>query len=108
MEDAQASDARIEDIQAHIRRSEIDVRSLKRHIRHVLAEVSQASISQVLHVCPAEQGLGSVIGYIQLAVRHGVATQQRESVRWQGLDGIWRRADAPLFYFTRERLHELG
>jgi Protein of unknown function (DUF3375) len=108
MEDAQASNARIEDIHAHIRRSEIDVRALKRHVREVLNKVTQASIAQVLAARPAEQGLGSVIGYLQLAVRHGVATHGREPVRWQGLDGIWRCADAPLYYFTRERLHELG
>lgn len=108
MEDAQASTARIEDIQAHIRRSEIDVRALKRHVRQVLGDRTQASIAQVLAAYPAEQGLGSVIGYLQLAVRHGVATQEREPVRWQGLDGIWRCADAPLYYFVRERLHEFG
>jgi Protein of unknown function (DUF3375) len=108
MQEANPGDVRIEDIQAHIQRSEIDVRRLKRHVRDLLEEVSQASISQVLDVHPADQGLGSVVGYLQLAVRHGVATTGRESLRWQGLDGVWRSASAPLYYFTRERLHELS
>jgi hypothetical protein len=107
MSDAGPSNARLEDIQSHIHRSEIDVRLLKRNIREVLDRASQASISQVLKAHPADQGLGSVIGYLQLAVRHGVGTTGREDVLWQGLDGIWRRANAPVYYFTRERLHEL-
>lgn len=107
MSDAGPGNARLEDIQSHIHRSEIDVRLLKRNIREVLERASQASISQVLEAHPADQGLGSVIGYLQLAVRHGVGTTGRENVLWQGLDGIWRRANAPVYYFTRERLHEL-
>jgi Protein of unknown function (DUF3375) len=106
MANADPSTARLEDIQSHIHRSEIDTRLLKRNIRAVLEQTSQASIAQVLQLHPADQGLGSVIGYLQLAVRHGVFTTERELVRWQGLDGMWRQAEAPVYYFTREKLRE--
>ena len=105
---ATASDWKLEDIQDMVQRSEIDMRSLRRNLRDALADQSRVSIAQVLMLFPAEQGLGTVVGYLHLAVRHAVATSERETVRWEGTDGLWRRADAPLFHFLQERVHELA
>lgn len=104
---ATGSDWKLEDIQDMVQRSEIDMRSLRRNLCAALAEHARVSIAKVLMLFPAEQGLGTVVGYLHLAVRHAVATNERETVRWEGGDGQWRRADAPLFFFLQERAHEL-
>jgi hypothetical protein len=108
MDVAPASDWKLEDIQDMVQRSEIDMRSLRKNLRAALSDRSQISIAQVLALFPAEQGLGTVVGYLHLAVRHAVNTSERETVRWEGGDGQWRRADAPLFYFLQERVHEIA
>lgn len=104
----EASDARLEDIEDLVQRSEIDMRSLRRNLAEALSEAQDyLSIGQVLDRYPAEQGLGSVVGYMQLATRYASPTDRRETVRWEGGDGVWRRADAPLFYFSKECADEL-
>ncbi|WP_247535840.1 DUF3375 domain-containing protein [Ralstonia pseudosolanacearum] len=107
MESSQSSDLRLEDIQDLVQRSEIDVRTLRKNLRAALEEISPVTIGQVLERFPAHQGLGTVVGYLHLAVRYALAAEGRESIRWEGGDGTWRRASAPLFYFVRERVHEL-
>jgi len=108
MTDVQASDARLEDIEDLVHRSEIDMRSLRRNLAEALrAAQDYLSIGQVLDRYPAAQGLGSVVGYMQLATRYASPTDQRETVRWKGGDGVWRRSDAPLFYFSKECADEL-
>lgn len=89
--------------------SEIDFRSLRRDLHDLLAQHDQLSISQVLDRRPAEQGLGSVVGYLSLATRHGVlATNEVEAVSWKGGDGQWRHARIPLVWFLKEKRHELA
>jgi len=89
--------------------SEIDFRRLKQHIRSALEERDQVSISAVLERHPAEQGLGSVVGYLALGARHGVVSAEHsETVAWEGLDGVARRARIPCVYFVRERRDELA
>ncbi|EGP47083.1 DUF3375 domain-containing protein [Achromobacter insuavis] len=108
MTEIESSDARLEDIEELVQRSEIDMRSLKRNLVVVLGLADgPVSIAHVLERFPAEQGLGSVVGYMHLATRHAEPTERRERVRWEGGDGIWRSADAPLFYFSRECIDEL-
>ncbi len=93
-----------------VRQSEIDLRSLQEHIRAVLSQVSQASIAQILEYFPAEQGLGSVVGYIALGAKHGemhTSDNLQESVTWCGADQHIRTARIPLIFFLRERMAEL-
>lgn len=90
-----------------VRQSEIDLRTLCEHVISVLERQSQASIGQLLAVFPAEQGLGSVVGYAHLGVKHGEVTNEPEIVSWEGGDGTPRRARLPTIFFTRERLREL-
>src|SRR5574340_1222944 len=54
-----------------VRRSEIDFRTLRAHIRAALARAPQVSVAELLDIYPAEQGLGSVVGYVALGARHG-------------------------------------
>ncbi|UWE15649.1 DUF3375 domain-containing protein [Herbaspirillum huttiense] len=108
MEATAMSSVRIEDIQEMVNRSEIDMRSLRRNLRAALADSAQVSIGEILGRFPAEQGLGTVVGYLHLAVRHAAPADGREIIRWEGKDETWRRATAPLFYFLRERLHEIA
>lgn len=92
-----------------VAQSEIDFRSLRRDLHELLADHAQLSISQVLDRRPAEQGLGSVVGYLSLATRHGVlAKDQHEAVSWKGGDGQWRHARIPLMWFLKEKRHEFA
>src|SRR6185437_6974080 len=49
-----------------VAQSEIDFRTLKQHLRSLLAEHAQCSVGIVLQHYPARQGLGSVVGYMAL------------------------------------------
>ena len=91
-----------------VRQSEIDFRTLKRNLLAVLADRAQASVAQVLARFPAEQGFGSVLGYVSLGVRHGEVTQALETLSWTGTDGQPRRARLPAIYFLKERADELA
>ncbi|MFC3653952.1 DUF3375 domain-containing protein [Dyella humi] len=92
-----------------VAQSEIDFRSLRRDLHELLAGHDQLSISQVLDRKPAEQGLGSVVGYLSLATRHGViASGEQEAVSWRGGDGQWRHARIPLVWFLKEKRHEFA
>ncbi|GLQ95228.1 DUF3375 domain-containing protein [Dyella acidisoli] len=92
-----------------VAQSEIDFRSLRRSLHELLAEHDQLSIAQVLDRNPAEQGLGSVVGYLSLATRHGViANNEHEAVSWKGGDGHWRHARIPLVWFLRKKRHEFA
>ncbi|HET9644234.1 MAG TPA: DUF3375 domain-containing protein [Burkholderiaceae bacterium] len=107
MRDAELSELDLETVSELVRQSEIDFRTLKRHIRTMLEKHSQASIGQVLTEYPAEQGLGSVIGYIALGARHGEITDGSEVIVWEGTDAVQRQARVPAVYFLRERYLEL-
>ena len=92
-----------------VAQSEINFRGLRRDLHNLLATHDQLSIGQVLERRPAEQGLGSVIGYLSLATRHGVvADAQHETVSWLGGDGYWRHARVPLVWFLKEKRDEFA
>ncbi len=91
-----------------VAQSEIDFRVLKANIRAVLRERSQTSIGEIMRCFPATQGLGSVVGYMALGVRHGMRGDRNETVEWEAQDEQRRRARIPAIYFLRERVHELA
>lgn len=90
-----------------VRQSEIDFRALRAHIRAALDLSPQVSVGALLAAYPAEQGLGSVVGYVALGARHGELTTGTELVSWLGADQQPRRAHVPALYFIRERYAEL-
>jgi len=107
MPEAEEADISTEAVLAMIRESEIDFRGLKGNIRAVLAGKSQASIGELLNAYPADQGFGSVVGYIALGVEFGEVADSKESVHWVGKDDVVRRARIPTIYFMQEKLGEL-
>jgi hypothetical protein len=107
MHSAEEAELDLETVSKMVRQSEIDFRTLKANVRKVLDQQQQASVSEVLALFPAEQGLGSVVGYVALGAKHGEVTQSIERVCWQGNDGVDRSARVPTVYFIREKYHEL-
>ena len=108
MADGEAAPIDLASIGDLVAQSEIDFRSLTASVRALLAEKNQASIGDVLLAYPAQQGLGSVVGLLALASRHGLATQESETVRWTGGDEQLRSARIPVIYFLKERIDELA
>lgn len=104
MADAAESDLTIDAVEALVRRSEIDFRTLRGHVDALLLETSQVSVGDLLQRFPAEQGFGSVVGYVALGARHGEVTQNLQLVHWTGKDGVDRAARVPAIYFTREKM----
>lgn len=102
MLDAEASELGLDEIEELVRQSEIDFRTLRRHLREALATTSQITVGQMLERFPAEQGFGSVVGYVALGAKHGELTKESEAVRWVGSDGKHRTARVPTIYFVRE------
>jgi hypothetical protein len=102
----------LESVSELVAQSEIDFRTLKEHVCSLLEQRDQASIGDVLEHFPAEQGLGSVVGLLALASRHGikgadVGADSVETVAWVGKDEQERRARIPKIYFLRDCLDEL-
>jgi hypothetical protein len=117
MREAQPSLLDLEAIAELVRGSEIDFRTLRQHLCELLEEHAQVSIAQVLARFPAEQGLGSVVGYVALGVKHGELTPHVETVSWrgrgrdagaQGRSETQRSARIPAIYFLKERRSELS
>lgn len=107
MQTAEPSELDLETVSELVRQSEIDFRTLRAHLRAILERQSQVTIGQVLTEFPAEQGLGSVVGYVALGAKHGEVTDSTEVVSWAGDDATQRRAKVPTIYFMRERYLEL-
>lgn len=107
MPEAEPSNIGLEMVGDLVRQSEIDFRTLKQNIRALLEQHTQASIGQLLKSFPAEQGLGSIVGYVALGAKHGEVTADVEMVEWLGDDEQVRRARVPTIYFMRERYVEL-
>lgn len=107
MAQAETSEFTMDAINKLVRQSEIDFRTLKQHVRDMLDRKSQVSVGEVLEQFPAEQGLGSVIGYVALGAKHGEVTPGTETVSWGPDENNKRRAKVPAIYFIRERRNEL-
>ncbi len=97
----------LESVSELVAQSEIDFRTLKRDVRALLERREQASIGEVLEQFPAAQGLGSIVGLLALGSRHGVTSDDVETVAWVGEDDQRRRARIPKIYFLKDRADEL-
>ncbi|MDR2731575.1 MAG: DUF3375 domain-containing protein [Treponema sp.] len=107
MRDGDSPNIDLESVGTLLAQSEIDFRSLKANVRDTLETHSQASIRDVLEQHPAAQGLGSVVGLIALGSKHGLKSENRETVSWVGNDTQQRSARIPKIFFLRERIDEL-
>jgi hypothetical protein len=90
----------LEAIAELVAQSEIDFRTLQEHIAALLAARGQVTVAELLREYPAEQGLGTVVGYLALGVRDGIVAEGADRVSWRGRDGIERAARIPRIYFV--------
>lgn len=65
-----------------IAQMEIDYQVLMENILAALQSKAPVSVADVLELFPANRGLNSVIGLLQLGLRHGVPQGVRETVHW--------------------------
>ncbi|WP_430389866.1 DUF3375 domain-containing protein [Dyella sp. 20L07] len=108
LRDADEATISLEDVQAAVAAAEIDFRVLRASVRSELMHISQITVGQLLERHPPTQGLGTVVGYISLGVKHGhVVPGHQELVSWVTGTGVNRRARIPLLYFVAERLGTL-
>lgn len=107
MRDLDASEIDVALVGELVRQSEIDFRALRANLRTLLSSEAAATISAVLERFPAEQGLGSVVGYVALGAKHGELLGGVETVTWRGRDHVVRLARVPVIRFTRECCDEL-
>ena len=90
-----------------IARSEINIRELRENVADVLSRKDQASVGEVLEAHPAKQGLGSVVGLMELALRPGIPGSGTESLKRTGLDGRERSATVNQLFFVKDKIDEL-
>lgn len=100
---AEEADISLEIVGELVAHSEIDFRCLHEHIRTLLAERNQFTVTDLLEAYPAEQGLGSIVGYLAIGARCGVLSTERERVSWIGLDERTRHATIPRIHFIKGR-----
>lgn len=93
----------LEQIRHAINESEVDFRTLHANLQDVLVKRSQVSIGQLLKLYPATQGLGTVVGYLTLAIKHGQRIPgQFDHVEWTTLRSEPRAARIPLILFNSD------
>ncbi len=105
MFNAESSEISFEMISEWVAKSEINFRLLKEHIYELLDQHRQISIKEILDFFPAEQGLGTVVGYVSLGFRYGMPSQLKQIVSWQN-DETERSAEIPCIYFLKDQQHE--
>jgi len=93
-----------EDLRSMVLRAEVDMRTIKANVHAYLTTADKASVAEFLAAYPAPQGLGTVLGYLQLAIKHGHLEGGREQLRWIGMDGMARSASSPTYVLTRESI----
>ena len=96
----QASVANLEELRALARETEIDFDELTRNINDLLGEVRSCTVGDVLARHPATQGVGSVIGLLQIAAEQGTVGEEPEVLAWRGADGVARAALVAAHRFT--------
>ena len=64
-------------------------------------------MGEVLEAHPARQGLGSVVGLMELALRYGVQGAGTEKLKWTGLDGRERSATVNQLFFVKDKIDDL-
>ena len=102
MKEAPPSSISLQAIADLVRNSEIDFGLLRQNVKVALEHSELVSIDDLLVTFPATQGLGTVVGYISLALREGKVAPSQVRVAWRGMDGIERAAFVPSVYFFRK------
>lgn len=106
--EAAEAEISLEDVQSAVERAEIDFRGLYANLRDILMQRSQITIGGLLEAYPPQQGLGTVVGYLTIGLKHGEVSRERsERVQWTTQAGAQRAANIPLVYFVAERREEM-
>jgi hypothetical protein len=82
----------------------IDKGALAQHIRQALQQRAQVTLSELLAQYPLQKGLAELVAYLQLAAEQGAAVvddAEEDTVSWQSLEGIPKRARLPRVIFSR-------
>lgn len=82
-----------------VRESEIDLEELMEAVRETVEVTGGASIGGVLERHPATQGLGSIVGLVYLALRHGLKQEGRERISFEEEGGGIRLSTIPRWHF---------
>lgn len=92
----------LEAMRERIRESEIDWAELNEAIDQAVKQDGIASISDVLRLHPATQGLASIVGLIKLAHRRGHRSDGTELLTWDAPNGKKLQARYAKYEFTAE------
>lgn len=92
-----------EQIQAELRRSEIDFGALRLTIEDALQGQPEVGIEQLVARYGAPQGLGTVVGYLTLALKHGRPRPgAKATLQWNTMAGQPRAAQVAEHVFSRD------
>lgn len=89
----------IEQLRELARASDIDMEELRGNVNAALAELSAATIADILALRPAA-GVASVVGLLVLAEEHARPLEGREEVIWESSRGTARRGTVGRHLFT--------
>lgn len=106
MSAADKSDISPEEIAHALLEAEIDYRILKEHILQTLISNAQPSIAEILETWHPEQGLGSIVGLIDLGFKYGLQCEGTEEISWTNKAGDSMKASIPLIRFSEESIHD--
>lgn len=103
---APVSEISVEMISDLMKLSDINYAGLKNNIKACLMDAQQVSVGNLLNHFPAEQGLGSIVGYMSLACKHEqLITEHKENIVWQSDEQLYS-ATIPLIFFLRSCVNE--
>lgn len=108
MEKAEPATLTADDLRTLYEGDDIDFRTLRANIRAALAESDRVSVRALLERFGTPQGLGTVVGYMALALEHGATSGGRDCVSWDGPTGARYRGFIPEQYFQKESLRTLA
>lgn len=105
---SEESNVSIGDITAQILSAEIDMATLIENIRDALSKSPGINLTELSEKYPMNQGLGSLLGYMQLATKHAFEnTQKANRVTWTDQAGNTKTVKVNYIEFTKESAHDL-
>lgn len=106
MEQAKESSISLAEIGKMFIQSDIDMRALRASVADVLKTIPKATIGDVLRLHPPKQGLGTIIGMIEIGSRDGVCIEGEEEIEWIGADNVRRIGKIPHVIFTKGKTND--
>lgn len=106
--EAEEAEVDLSELRTTIAQGEVDYRQLYANLHEMLMQRSQITISDVLEVYPVNNGMATVIGYLNIAAKHGIFSEDRtEQVCWTRTNGTRMVGTIPMVYFTAERREQM-